>query len=228
MKKVLYVLIGIALLTGCSCTANMENTPTKKVEAFLNKYQTNDDDVVSDLDQVLTNDTTLTSEERESYRDFMKNHYQNLKYEIKNEKIDGSKATVETEITVKSYTNAINEANKYRLEHADEFDNTNTFATYRLNKLKEVTNTETYTINFHLTKENEEWKLDALNDEDQSKINGLYGVTDINTTTPNTNDTNDNDNGVIGDMVEDGAENMKDNNTTNDDNSANNNSTNNN
>ena len=74
MKKVLYVLIGIALLTGCSCTANMENTPTKKVEAFLNKYQTNDDDVVSDLDQVLTNDTTLTSEERESYRDPTKNH----------------------------------------------------------------------------------------------------------------------------------------------------------
>ena len=114
MKKVLYLLIGIVLLTGCSCTADMGNTPTKKVEEYLNKYQTNDADVTNDLNDVLTNDTTLTDEERNNYNDFMKKHYQDLQYEIKDEKIDGDTATVEAEITVRSYADAINNANQHR------------------------------------------------------------------------------------------------------------------
>lgn len=221
MKKVLYFLVAIALLTGCSCTANMGNTPTKKVEDYLNKYQTNDDDVVSDLDQVLTNDTTLTSDERNDYSDFMKNHYKDLQYEIKDETIDGDTATVNAEVTVRSYADAINDANDYRLSNPNEFDDTNTFASYRLGKLKEVTDTETYTITFHLTKENEEWKIDDLSDDDLRKLSGLYGVTDVNTITTDDNnnntsndkDTNNtsNDNGVIGDIVEDATDNMNDN-----------------
>ena len=159
MKKVLYAFLAIVLLTGCSCTANMGNTPTKKVEEYLNKYQTNDDDVVSDLDDVLTNDTTLTDAERSDYNDFMKTHYRDMQYEIKNETIDGDVATVDAEVTVRSYANAVNEANDYRLNNADVFDDNNTFARYRLDRLKEVTDTETYTITFHLTKENEEWKI---------------------------------------------------------------------
>ena len=155
MKKVLYLLVAIVLLTGCSCTANMGNTPTKKVEEYLNKYQTNGDDVVSDLDDVLTNDTTLTADERTNYSDFMKKHYQDLQYEIKDETIDGDTATVDAEITVRNYADAINNANEYRLNNADVFDEANTFAAYRLERLKEVTDTETYTITFHLTKEND-------------------------------------------------------------------------
>ena len=142
MKKVLYFLMAVVLLTGCSCTANMGNTPTKKVEEYLNKYQTNDDDVVSDLDDVLTNDTTLTDDERDQYSDFMKTHYRDMQYEIKDETIDGDTATVNAEVTVRNYADAVNEANDYRLNNADEFDDTNTFASYRLDRLKEVTDTE--------------------------------------------------------------------------------------
>ena len=227
MKKVLYLLVAIVLLTGCSCTANMGNTPTKKVEEYLNKYQTNDDDVVSDLDDVLTNDTTLTADERTNYSDFMKKHYQDLQYEIKDETIDGDTATVDAEITVRNYADAINNANEYRLNNADVFDEANTFAAYRLERLKEVTDTETYTITFHLTKENDEWKVDNLSDDDLRKLSGMYGVTDVNTTVPDTtnhtdttNDNNDNNNGIIGDMVEDATDN-NDNNTTNDNNNNN-------
>lgn len=230
MKKVLYFLVAIVLLTGCSCTANMGNTPTKKVEDYLNKYQTNDDDVVSDLDDVLTNDTTLTADERNDYSDFMKTHYRDMQYEIKDETIDGDTATVDAEVTVRNYADAVNEANDYRLNNPDEFDDNNTFASYRLGKMKEVTDTETYTIIFHLTKENEEWKIDDLSDDDLRKLEGLYGVTDVNTITPDTNNTDtndttddnsgDDDNGVIGDMVEDATDNMNDNNTDN--NNANN------
>ena len=220
MKKVLYAFLAIVLLTGCSCTANMGNTPTKKVEEYLNKYQTNDDDVVSDLDEVLTNDTTLTDEERSDYNDFMKTHYRDMQYEIKNETIDGDAATVDAEVTVRSYADAVNEANDYRLNNADEFDDNNTFARYRLDRLKEVTDTETYTITFHLTKENEEWKIDDLSDDDLRKLSGLYGVNDVNTITPdNTNDINDtttddgktdDKDGVIGDTIDDISDGIKD------------------
>ena len=206
MKKVLYFLVAVILLTGCSCTANMGNTPTKKVEDYLNKYQTNDDDVVSDLNDVLTNDTTLTPEERDNYSDFMKTHYKDMQYEIKDETIDGDTATVDAEITVRSYADAVNEANDYRLNNPDVFDEDNTFASYRLGKLKEVTDTETYTITFHLTKENEEWKIDNLSDDDLRKLSGLYGVTDVNEVPDDTdNNTEDND-GVIGDMIEDATD----------------------
>ena len=229
MKKVLYFLVAIVLLTGCSCTANMGNTPTKKVEEYLNKYQTNDDDVVSDLDEVLTNDTTLTADERNEYSDFMKTHYRDMQYEIKDETIDGDTATVDAEVTVRNYADAVNEANDYRLNNADKFDDDNTFASYRLGKMKEVTDTETYTITFHLTKENDEWKIDDLSDDDLRKLEGLYGVTDVNTTIPNTDNTddtndttddnkNDDDNGVIGDMIEDATDGMNDNDTDNNNN----------
>ena len=206
MKKVLYFLVAVILLTGCSCTANMGNTPTKRVEDYLNKYQTSDDDVVSDLNDVLTNDTTLTTEERDNYSDFMKTHYKDMQYEIKDETIDGDTATVDAEITVRSYADAVNEANDYRLNNPDVFDEDNTFASYRLGKLKEVTDTETYTITFHLTKKNEEWKIDNLSDDDLRKLSGLYGVTDVNEVPDDTdNNTEDND-GVIGDMIEDATD----------------------
>ena len=217
MKKVLYLLVAIVLLTGCSCSANMGNTPTKKVEEYLNKYQTNDDDVVSDLDEVLTNDTTLTDTERDEYSNFMKTHYRDMQYEIKDETIDGDTATVDAEVTVRNYADVVNEANDYRLNNADEFDYDNTFASYRLGKLKEVTDTETYTITFHLTKENEEWKISDLNDDDLRKLSGLYGVTDINTMTPNeTDDTTTDDgktddkDGVIGNAIDDISDGIKD------------------
>ena len=217
MKKVLYLLVAIVLLTGCSCSANMGNTPTKKVEEYLNKYQTNDDDVVSDLDEVLTNDTTLTDTERDEYSNFMKTHYRDMQYEIKDETIDGDTATVDAEVTVRNYADVVNEANDYRLNNADEFDDDNTFASYRLGKLKEVTDTETYTITFHLTKENEEWKISDLNDDDLRKLSGLYGVTDINTTTPTeTDDTTTDDgktddkDGVIGNAIDDISDGIKD------------------
>ena len=190
MKKVLYLLVAIVLLTGCSCTANMGNTPTKKVEDYLNKYQTNDDGVINDLDEVLTNDTTLTDAERTDYSDFMKTHYRDMQYEIKDETIDGDTATVNAEVTVRSYADVVNEANDYRLNNPDEFDDDNTFATYRLDRLKEVTDTETYTITFHLTKEDEEWKIENLSEDDLRKLSGLYGVTDVNY---NISENSDND-----------------------------------
>ena len=124
-----------------------------------------------------------------------------MTYKIKDESIDGDSATVEVEVTVRNYSNAVNEANDYRLNNASEFDENNTFASYRLGKLKDVTDTETYTIVFTLTKTNDEWQVNPLSTDDEDKLNGLYGVADISipetttdTTTDNTTDETDNTN----------------------------------
>ena len=186
MKKVFCILLSVFILTGCG---KMNNTPTKKVEALLSKYQSNDSEVMNDLDNVLLMDSNFTDDERNDYKEFMKKHYQDMTYKIKNESIDGDSATVEVEVTVRNYSNAVNEANDYRLNNSSEFDETNTFATYRLGKLKDVTDTETYTIVFTLTKIDDEWQVNPLSTDDESKLNGLYGVADISipeTTTDNT------------------------------------------
>lgn len=179
MKKFLLILTScLFVLTGCD--SNMDNTPTKKVEAFLNNYQTLDNSVLEDLDTTLAADTTLSEDDRKKYREFMEKHYKDLKYEIKDEKIDGDKATVETEVTVRNYTKSVTDAENYKSENKDEFNGTDgnydatLFSTYRLGELEKVTETSTYTINFELTKEKDEWKLNELSDEELNKINGLY------------------------------------------------------
>ena len=207
MKKILFIMISLFIITGCGM---MNNTPTKKVEALLNKYQTNDKDVIDDLDNVLLMDSSFTDDERNDYKEFMKKHYQDMTYKIKKETIDGDSANVEVEITVRNYSNVVNDANQYRLKNSSKFDADNTFASYRLDKLKDVRDTETYTIMFYLTKVNDEWSINPLSTEDESKLNGLFGVEDINATR-NTTDDSDEDTDNSSNMPDSTNENNDDN-----------------
>ena len=97
MKKILLLISAIFLLAGCE---SVMNNPTKRVEVFLNKYQTMDSEVLSQLDDTLNNDNTLTTTQKKSYKDIMKKQYQNLTYKIKDETIDGDNANIEVEIEV--------------------------------------------------------------------------------------------------------------------------------
>ena len=179
MKKTIIVLTALLTLTACSI-GNMENTPTQKVEQFLNKYQTLDDAVINDLDTTLSMDSTLNAEERKNYKEFMKKHYQDLEYEIKDETIDGDNATVEVAITVRDYTNATAKAEDYKSDNKEKFNDENgeynptLFTSYRLDELKKVTEKTTYTLNLTLIKQDGKWILNQLTDEDLNKINGLY------------------------------------------------------
>ncbi len=181
MKKLLSIFCIMILLTGCSCSAKLtKDTPTKKVEHFFNDYQTLDTDVLTQLDTVVERETSFTEEQKKTYRDIMKKHYQGLTYEIKDEVVDGDNATVTVEIEVKDYSKVMEQSDTYLKEHPNEFNDevgnydVNLFNKYRLDQLQKAKDKVKYTLNLTLTKVDDEWKLDKLNDIDESKIHGIY------------------------------------------------------
>ena len=64
MKKIIVGVLTLFFLVGCG---NMMNTPTKKVEEFLSKYQTMDEKVLSQLDEVIDSAGTMSKDQKETY-----------------------------------------------------------------------------------------------------------------------------------------------------------------
>ncbi len=153
MKKII-ILVGLIFLLGCE---NTLNTPTSKVESFLNKYQILDKNVLKDLDNYLSKDKTLTNKQKEKYKELLKRQYQNLSYKIKNEEIENNVSIVETEIEVLDYSR-IKEKNINK----------------KLDKMKNTEEKKKYELTFYLNKEKGIWKIDSLSEDDYKKINGLY------------------------------------------------------
>ncbi len=201
-KVFVALFLVLSLFTGCG---NMENTPTKKVEEFLGKYQSLDSEVLAQLDSVISDDKSMSDEQKKNYRAALEKQYQNLSYKIKDENIDGDSATVDVEIEVLDYATSIAESKKYYEEHRDEFDKDNkdddknndslvddakdaiddakdaiedaaSFIDYKLKQLENVNDKTKYTITFNLTKKDGEWKLEDISDEDRQKLHGLYGA----------------------------------------------------
>lgn len=180
MKKI-WIALSMALLITTGCTLGVtNNTPTKKVEMFLAKYQKLDADVLEDLENVIIADATFDKNQQDKYRDLMKKHYQDLTYDIQDEKIDGDEATVVTQIEVRDYTKAKAKANEYKEKNKKEFQDDKgeydaaKFYDYLLEQFDKVDDKVTYTINFKLTKKDGEWKLNDLTDEQEQKIHGIY------------------------------------------------------
>lgn len=198
ISKILLAFISLFLMVGCG---NMMNTPTKKVEEFLSKYQTLDKDVLDQLDDVIDDNESFTDEQRDKYHELMKNQYKNLSYKIKDETEDGDNATVIAEIEVLDYGKAISMADAYLATHREEFlldkntptDNNNDdttkdnntaatdtvidkvkYLTYKIKQMASTKDKVTYTINFNLTKVDGKWKLNDLSDIDILKLHGLY------------------------------------------------------
>lgn len=185
MKRILLGLSFIVLfIVGCT---NTMNTPTKRVEELLGKYQKLDSAVLAQLDNVIAEDTTMTDEQKKEYRSLMEKQYQNLSYKIKGEEITGDDATVDIEIEVLDYATSINESRKYYSEHKDEFkdenidktetvvDDNTKYIDYKIKELKNVTDKKKYDITFNLVKDkNNNWKLEDISDIDRKKIHGLY------------------------------------------------------
>lgn len=174
MKRLVYILF-LFLLVGCN---DLSNTPTKKTEEFLKKYQTLDESVINALENVV-NESDLNDEQKAIYIDIMKKQYQNLSYEVKDETLNGDEAITAVEISVIDFKKVLDEANDYLKNNEEEFyDNGEysivKFNDYKLNKLKEAKDKVRYTIEIKLTKINDKWTVDNLSNETYDKINGVY------------------------------------------------------
>ena len=113
MKKILLLLVSLILVTGCN---DMMNTPTRRVEEYLGKYQILDSTVLTELDNVVDN-SDYSDEYKEEYKELMIKQYQNLSYKIKNEQTNGDTASVIVELEVFDYNNALEEAEDYAKEN---------------------------------------------------------------------------------------------------------------
>ncbi len=178
MKKVLLVLCAVLLFTGCSCSLN-DNKPEEAVETFFEKYRAKDDDVITQLKDTIENED-LTDDSKEKYQDLMEKQYDQLAYVIKDIKEENDEATATVELTVLDYRSAILKAEEELKSDPEKFnDDEGNFSeekymNYKIEKMQEVTDTTTQTIELSLTKENGMWKVNQLSSDDISKLHGLY------------------------------------------------------
>lgn len=177
-KLVVFVIAILFLVVGCT---NDMDSPTKKVETFLSKYQKNDEEVVEQFDTSIFEDEDLTVEQKDKYKEIMLDQYKNLSYKIKEEKIDGNKAEVEVEIEVYDFNTALEDSYTYVEENRDEFYiddvlDVVAFVDYKLDQLFNYKDRITYTITFNLSREDSdsEWEIKELSEDDLRKIHGVY------------------------------------------------------
>lgn len=210
MKKILLCfscIMAIVLLSGCS----MDNTPTKKVENFLDNYKNQDETVLAQLKDMVDTDSLMDETQKSTYTDIMKKQYKDMTYTIKDEVIDGDTATVTTEIEVYDYYKINKDAEDYYNKNPDEFKSVtgngivddaknaaenviegakdavedtkdavtgttsdSKYVEYRLGKLKNAKDRVKYTIDFKLTKVDNVWTLNDIDDTTRQKIHGLY------------------------------------------------------
>lgn len=181
MKKILLVLMTILLLTGCKM--NM-SSPTAKVEETLNNYQKLDNSIDNDLNKMIEKENNYSEEDKKNYRTALERQFQNLSYKIKNEEIDGEKAKVEVEIEVLDYKSSYDKSKKYFLENKDEFikddidegkvEELSEFITYKIKELSKMEDKVKHNITFDLRKEDKDWVIEDISDENLEKLLGLY------------------------------------------------------
>ncbi len=175
MKKFIMMLFLFSFLSGCE---SLNNTPTKRVEELLNKYQTLDEELLNDLHYSIESNE-LNDEQKSIYRSIMRKQYQDLTYIIKSEEIDGDNANVRVEIEVYDYNKSNKESENYYMFHQDEFMvegivDKEKYIDYKLSLMKDNNERVKYTLDLTLTKKNKKWVLDDLSDIDREKIHGIY------------------------------------------------------
>ena len=176
MKKFkgLLVLLILFVITGCS----LRNSRKSKVEALLITSHPNCSDLKTELDDFLAS-SDANDNYKDDYRKVYERQYKDLKYKIKEEKIDGDKATVIAEIEVYDYYKTESDATSYIASNPKEFNDNGVYSVSKglEYKIKAYNNTKdrvTYTIDFTLTKTDNKWTIDPLTDDELAKLHGTY------------------------------------------------------
>ena len=177
MKNILKVF-SICLLLLITSACSLGSTPTSAVERLLAKYSNQDEEIVVELDDYI-NDSKLTEEQNSKYKSIYLRQFKDMKYEIKEEKIDGDNATVTVQITVYDYYTVNKNVSEYLQKNPDEFKkdeeyDESLFNDYKLKELEKTNETVDYTIDFSLSKVDNEWQINELTTEQLEKIHGVY------------------------------------------------------
>ncbi len=165
MKKIIIPILVFLFLVGCTAT---KATPKSAVEDMLKKYQSKDDIVMRQLDDVINSDSTYNDNLKSEYKKAIERQYTDLTYDIKDDEINGDNATVTVEIEVYDYSNTNSIDPTLDKEEQDE---------YNLSVIKSMQKTKErikYTLDLTVTKDGDEWKVDNLTDTERKKIHGLY------------------------------------------------------
>lgn len=176
MKKFIPIILFMLLITGCSL---VDKTPKDVVAKYLNNYKINSDTVVKELDTYLDNQD-LEEETKEDYKELYLKQYSNLKYEIKDQRINGDKAFVDVQITVFDYYKTSKLAGDYFTANKADFINDDgdvdfiKYFSYKINKLLDTTDTVDYLLTLKLKKVNDTWEIEPLSNTDMMKLHGTY------------------------------------------------------
>lgn len=176
MKKIIVIICCIFLLMGCGAN---DYTEEEAIDTFFNKYRQKDDNVITQLVDTITNED-MEDASKEEYQKLMEKQYDQFAYVIKDIEKQDDSAIATVEITVLNYRSAILKAEEELNSNPKAFDDEQgnfseeKYMDYKIEKMKEVTDTTTHTIEVELTKEDDMWKVRQLSGEDISKLHGLY------------------------------------------------------
>lgn len=175
MKKFLLV----ALITLMFCGCSMSGGPSMKVMEYLSKFNSLDELVIQDMESTIQGEN-LSTDNMTIYRNVLQRQYQDLKYDVVEESINGDNAVVIAKITVYDLNKSKQDSEIYMNEHQDEFlDMDNIFdqegyMKYRLENMLATKDTISHNISFNLTKKDGEWEIDNIDRVTLEKIHGLY------------------------------------------------------
>lgn len=176
MKKVYYIVLSfifLFMLSGCGT-----NTPKAKTEEYLSRYTSLSDEVKVDIDTAV-NSSGLSVSNQEQYKKVLERQYKNIKYEVKDESIDGDEAIVTVKLTVYDLYKSDKSSLEYLGTNPAEFYvdnvlNQDLYDEYRVKNMLSMTDTVDYEVNFYLTKKNGTWVLENPDNTTLEKIHGLY------------------------------------------------------
>jgi len=176
MKKIKTILVVALLLVLTGCLGNM--TPSEKTEELMNRYIKNDANIMEELDDYMEKQD-LSTEQKERYKNIIKDEYSTIKYKIKDEVIDGDDAKVTVDIEVKDLYKCSNDAGVYLKDHREEFltddvYDENKFIDYKLSLMEKNTDTVKYTITIELKKTDNIWTILEMDNKTLEKIHGIY------------------------------------------------------
>ncbi len=178
MKKRLLCLLFICfsfILCGCG----EEMTPRDATRDYLEKYVTLDSGIIKQMDEFL-DEQELNEEQKNLYRDVLKKQYTSMTYTIKNEKVEEDIAYVNVNIKVLDLYSTQKDSLDYYENHKEEFNDDEgvydkaKFLMYKLEQMKVTTKTINHDITLKVVKNDGDWEVSQLSNEDLEKIHGIY------------------------------------------------------